>query len=216
MDPKKLTKISEVLPSGLSESTIDQIFELVDSVIQEQVDEKVKILEAKVSAFLRTKVDQLKEQALIELSEENETFRNAKLFESVRSLMTLELTEDDKDSAVNDVSNQYLELQEEHNLVIKQTEQVLLENEKLKNAVKILKSRYDETQNLVESLKEEREQLSEELNESKAALDLDFESSEKAIVYSKSELKEDEAKEFYQVNEFLTEDVIRNTRLLAN
>ena len=65
-----LKDIANILPEGLDESTVETIFELVDSTINEQVSEKIGLLEAKVNAYLRTKVDQLKEQALTELSEE--------------------------------------------------------------------------------------------------------------------------------------------------
>ena len=76
-----LKNIADILPEGLDESTVQAVFELVDSTINEQVAEKVGLLEAKVNAYLRTKVDRLKEQALAELSEESEVFRNARLFE---------------------------------------------------------------------------------------------------------------------------------------
>ena len=62
-----LKDIANILPEGLDESTVETIFELVDSTINEQVSEKIGLLEAKVNAYLRTKVDQLKEQALTEL-----------------------------------------------------------------------------------------------------------------------------------------------------
>ena len=97
----KIEKISNLLPEGLNESTVTQIFEMVDSVINDQVQEKITLLEAKVNAYLRTKVDQLKEQAMAELCEESEVFRNAKLFDSVRTLMSFELNEDDEQNAVS-------------------------------------------------------------------------------------------------------------------
>ena len=53
--------IADILPEGLDESTIQSIFEMVDSTINEQVSDKISLLESKVNAYLRTKVDQLKE-----------------------------------------------------------------------------------------------------------------------------------------------------------
>ena len=38
----KFDNITELLPEGLTEATVSQIAELVDSVISEQVEEKVK------------------------------------------------------------------------------------------------------------------------------------------------------------------------------
>lgn len=215
---KSLTKISEILPEGLSEETVEQIFALVDETIKDQVSEKIGLLEAKVTAFLRTKVDQIKDQAMEELAEESEVFRNAKLFESVKSLMSLEITESDKDSAVNDISTQFSELQEEFDLVVKNTEQVLLENEKLKNAVKVLNTRNKQLTESVKTLNEEKEQLLEEVTELEASEEMDFESSEKAIIFSKAE-KINEGKEFndlYVENQFLTKEVLEANRLLAN
>ena len=66
----KLEDIINILPEGLSESTVEEICKLVGSVIEEQVDTKVNELSGKVNAFLRTKVEDLKEQALAELQEE--------------------------------------------------------------------------------------------------------------------------------------------------
>ena len=83
----KITDINELLPDGLSENTVEKIFSLVDSTINEQVTKQSTILESRVNAYLRNKIDQIKEQAMVELAEENELFRNAQLFESVRSVL---------------------------------------------------------------------------------------------------------------------------------
>jgi arsenate reductase-like glutaredoxin family protein len=99
----KLEDIINILPEGLSESTVEEICKLVGSVIEEQVDTKVNELSGKVNAFLRTKVEDLKEQALAELQEENEMFRNARIFESIKSLMALEINEEEQDRAVQEV-----------------------------------------------------------------------------------------------------------------
>ncbi len=99
---KNLKDIASILPEGLDESTVEAIFELVDSVINEQVGEHIGLLEAKVTAFLRTKIDSIKDQALTELSEESEVFHNARLFESVRTLMSLELNAEDEEGAISE------------------------------------------------------------------------------------------------------------------
>jgi ABC-type phosphate transport system auxiliary subunit len=127
---KKLKNIADILPEGLDESTVEAIFQLVDATINEQVEEKIGLLEAKVSAYLRTKVDQLKEQALTELSEENEVFRNARLFESVRTLMALELNNGDEDNALSEMTSQHGELQEEFDVLTEQVNKLVVENEK--------------------------------------------------------------------------------------
>ena len=111
---KKLTNIVNLLPEGLDESTVEKIFELVDSTINEQVEQRVSLLEAKVNAYLRTKIDELKQHALNELSEENEVYRNARLFESVRTLMALEMTSADENNLVSEMKNSQKELDEEN------------------------------------------------------------------------------------------------------
>ena len=126
-----LQTIAEILPEGLSESSVEAIFKLVDNTINEQVSENINILEAKVSAYLRTKVDQLKEQALAELNEEHEVFRNAQLFESVRTLMALELSSDDEQNAISEMTNQHGELQEEFDVLTEQVNALVMDNEKL-------------------------------------------------------------------------------------
>ena len=97
----EIKSIAELLPEGLSEETVTQIAELVDSVIKEEVNERVKLLEAKVKGFLRMEIQSIKEHALKELQEESEVYRNAQLFESIKSLMALELSEKDENNEVS-------------------------------------------------------------------------------------------------------------------
>ena len=49
----KIKSIAELLPEGLTEETVNQIAELVDVVIKEEVNDRVKLLESKVKGFLR-------------------------------------------------------------------------------------------------------------------------------------------------------------------
>jgi len=158
-----LENIADILPDGLSESTVEQIFQLVDSTINEQVEKQIGLLEAKVNAFLRTKIDQIKEQALIELAEENETFRNAQLFESVRALMSLELNSDDENSAIAEIAEQNQELEEEFNLLTGQLNDIIEENEKLQNTVRVLSGKLSLTEQALTELEGEKEQLLEEV-----------------------------------------------------
>jgi len=57
MSNEKVQNIAELLPEGLTEATLNEIAELVNSVINEQVEEQSRMLEAKVQAFLRMKID---------------------------------------------------------------------------------------------------------------------------------------------------------------
>ena len=202
-----LNNIAEILPEGLDESTVEAIFGLVDSTINEQVEEKIGLLEAQVNAYLRTKIDQLKEQALAELSEENEVYRNARLFESVRTLMALELNTDDEDSALSEMTNQHGELQEEFDVLTEQVNSLVLENDKLQNTVKVLDSKVSLTEQTVEELEGHKSQLLEEVENLEASKEEAFASSEKAVVISRADQELNEEKTYS--NKFLTDEVMK-------
>ncbi len=204
-----LENIADILPDGLTESTFEQIFQLVDSTINEQVEKQIGLLEAKVNAFLRTKIDQIKEQALVELAEENQTFRNAQLFESVRALMALELNDGDQQNALSEISDQNQELQEEFDLLTGQLNQVIEENEKLQSTVKVLSGKISLTESAVDELEGQKAQLLEEVENLVAERDEAFASSEQAVVVSQAdrEINEERTQNFN--NEFLNDEVMR-------
>lgn len=203
-----IENIADILPEGLDESTVEAIFGLVDSTINEQVNEKIGLLEAKVNAYLRTKVDQLKEQALTELSEESEVFRNARLFESVRTLMALEFNTDDEENALSEMTNQHGELQEEFDVLSEQVNLLVRENEKLQSTVKVLDSKVSITENTVEELESQNVQLLEEVENLEAASSEKFNSSERAVVVSRADTEINEEKTQYS-NEFLNDEVMK-------
>ena len=203
-----LKNIANILPDGLDESTVQAVFELVDSTINEQVAEKVGLLEAKVNAYLRTKVDRLKEQALAELSEESEVFRNARLFESVRTLMALELNTDDEDNALSEITSQHGELQEEFDVLTNQLNALVVENEKLQGTVKVLNDKVSIQESAVEELEGHKVQLLEEVENLVAARDEAFASSEQAVVVSQADVEINESKT-HTGNEFLTDEVMK-------
>jgi len=200
--------IADILPEGLDESTVEAIFGMVDSAINEQVSDKISLLEAKVNAYLRTKVDQLKEQAISELSEESEVFRNARLFESVRTLMALELTSDDEDSALSEMTNQQGELQEEFDVLTDQVNQLVRENERLQSTVKVLDNKVSVTEGIVQDLEGQRVQLLEEVENLEAISEEKFLSSERAIVVSNADKEINEERAQYN-NEFLNDEVMK-------
>ena len=203
-----LKNIANILPDGLDESTVQSIFELVDSTINEQVAEKVGLLEAKVNAYLRTKVYRLKEQALAELSEESEVFRNARLFESVRTLMALELNNSDDENALSEITSQHGELQEEFDVLTNQLNSLVVENEKLQGTVKVLNDKVSIQENTVEELEGHKVQLLEEVENLVAARDEAFASSEQAVVVSQADVEINESKT-RTGNEFLTDEVMK-------
>jgi len=199
--------IADILPEGLNESTVNEIFKVVDSVINEQVGEKISLLEAKVNAYLRTKIDQLKEQALNELSEENEVFRNARLFESVRTLMALELNDDDSGNALSEMTQNVGELQEEFDVLVEQFNKAVEENEKLQNTIKVLDNKVTMTESKVEELNDEKLQLLNEVENLEASKEEAFASSEKAVVISNADKEINEERTYG--NEFLTDEVMK-------
>ena len=202
-----LKNIATILPEGLSESTVEEIFSLVDSTINEQVEERINLLEAKVNAYLRMKIDELKDQALSELSEESEVFRNAKLFESVRTLMSLELSNIDEENALSEITTQQVELQEEFDVLVEQVNSLIEENENLQNTVKVLDDKVILTEQAAEDLKGQKLQLLEEVENLEASQEEAFVSSEKAIMISNSEQEINE--ERTPNNEFLTDEVMK-------
>lgn len=208
----KLEDIINILPEGLSESTVEEICKLVGSVIEEQVDTKVNELSGKVNAFLRTKVEDLKEQALAELQEENEMFRNARIFESIKSLMALEINEEDQHRAVQEVSESHAELQEEFDVLVEQCNLLIEDKENLENTVRVLSGKLGKMEQIVESVNEEKTLLEEQVENLEASREEAFTSSEQAVVIGQqlNESSEREEKRIQNLtNEFLTEEVMK-------
>jgi chromosome segregation ATPase len=205
-----IKNIADILPEGLDESTVEQIFQLVDSTINEQVAEKIGLLEARVTAYIRTKIDDIKEQALTELSEESEVYRNARLFESVRTLMSLELNTDDQDNALSEMTGQYGELQEEFDVLNNQLASLVEENQRLENTVRVMDKKVSIAESTASELETQKAQLLEEVENLEAAKDEAFVSSEKAVVVSKADLEiNEERTQTNKSNEFLTDEVMK-------
>jgi ABC-type phosphate transport system auxiliary subunit len=204
-----IKNIADILPEGLDESTVEQIFQLVDSTINEQVAEKIGVLEARVTAYVRTKIDDLKEHALAELSEENEVYRNARLFESVRTLMSLELNSEDEDSALAVVTTENGELQEEFDVLQGQVNALVEENQRLENTVRLMDKKVSIAEGVASELETEKAQLLEEVENLEAAKEEAFVSSEKAVVVSMADMEVNEERTQTKNNEFLTDEVMK-------
>ena len=203
---KNVNDISELLPEGLSHEAVSEIATMVSEVINSTVNEKTNLLEAKVNAFIRTKVDELKVQAIKELEDENPVFKNAKLFESVRSLMSLELNGQDEDNAVMFVNQQKDELQEEVDALTQELNKLLIENQNLVQSTTISNSKVNLLERSVGKLQEEKAHLGEEILSLESSQVKPFKSSEKAIIVSESE---EGSQRTYNDNEFLTNDVMK-------
>ena len=153
--------IAELLPEGLSEAAVTEIATLVNTVISEQVEEKIRGLEAKVKGFMRSRVNELKDQALRELHEEDDTLRNATLFKSVKTLMALELKKDDDDNAISDLVHEQKEFEEEVTILTDELRKSFEENEKMDTLLQALKTKVDKLTEDKDSLLEAVEVLEE-------------------------------------------------------
>ena len=204
MRKKKKKTLDQILPEGLSESAIKEITRLMQDVINEQVEDKVALLEARVTSFVRANIDSLKEQAIKELELENDTFRNAQLFETVKSIMAVELDNEDEDSAIKILANESKELESEMGLLSTELDRVLKENNKMQAVISALSDKtetLDEERNSLLEANSHLENVVETLKESNKK---PFKSSERAMVVS-----ENNVKRTLNNNEFLTEDVMK-------
>ena len=175
MTKNKLTNIAELLPQNMSEEAVKKIAKLVEDTINDEVSKKFSLLEAKVKGFLRTQIDSIKEHALKELTEESELYRNAHLFEEVKSLMALEVNSKDEKSAVKKVVVEATELEQENEVLVTELNNALTENKDLKRKFKALTGKVDVLLTEAKKQKTEVAQLTEENK-------LPFKSSEKAVV----------------------------------
>ena len=207
---ENINKISELLPDGLSESSVNEIGELIESVITEQVQDKARDLEAKVNSFLRLKIDEVKEHALRELEMESETFKNARLFEAVRDIMTLELHGDDEDRAIGSALSQQDDLQEEVSVLTTELKNSLNSNRTLEKNVKILTDKLQLIVNENDQLMGEVNSLNEEVVSMEENANKPFKSSEQAIVIAENMTPDAPEKSDPQTgNPFLTPEVMK-------
>ena len=200
----KFDSISQLLPEGLTEETVNESATRVSEVISEEVENKVKDLENKVHGFLRMKIDEVKKHAISELEQENETFKNARIFESLKALMALELNSGDEDNAVGQTRREFDEIQEENDVLIRELNTALTECSKMENTLRVLSGK-------IENLEEERVDLQEAVLSLEESATLPFKSSEQAVVISddvdSEEIAAQQVEPGYS-NEFITEDMM--------
>ena len=201
----KFDNISELLPEGLTEETVEEIASLVSKVISEEVSEKLGDLENKVHGFLRMKIDEVKSHAIMELEQENETFKNARIFESLKALMALELNSGDEDTAVGQTRKEFEEVQEENDVLIRELNAALTESSKLENTLRVLSEK-------IEDLEDERHDLQEAVVSLEESAKLPFKSNERAVVISEQvDVDQEEIAQSVvdtHSNEFLNEDMM--------
>ena len=194
-----IDKIVQALPEGLTESGIEEVASLLDEVVEERVNEEVKLIESKVKAFLRTKLDELKESAIRELESEDKMVRAYKVFEAVKTIVAAEIDSDDVDSAVKDYEKENMDLQNELRAAHDQLEESM-------KSVNLLESKLDKQES-------ELSLLSEALEDEKEKAEIPFKSSESAVMITNESHGTQSLPDSALENFFLNEDVIRLSNL---
>jgi hypothetical protein len=186
---KILDSMAEHLPEGLDESVLVKLSELCADYVEQRVEEEVSDLSTKVQSFIRGNIEKLKEQAIKELELENETYRNAQMFETVRSMFVLETTNQDEMNGMNALASLGEQQEEKNQALLRQVDKLLKENVNLKRQTKVSN---DKNQKLEESLAAVRHEV-ESIQESANA---ERKLSETALVISEEnfEVKETDEK----------------------
>ena len=132
-----LDSVAHYLPEGLDEDTLSKVSELVSVIIENRVEERVSDLTTKVNSFIRGNIEKLKEQAIKELELENEVFRNAQMFETVRSMFALETNNQDELNGMEVLASLGEQQEEKNQALLKQVDKLLKENISLKRQSKV-------------------------------------------------------------------------------
>ncbi len=187
-----LDSVAEYLPEGLDESTLEKVSELVAVIIEQRVEEQVGDLSTKVQSFIRGNIEKLKEQALKELELENETFRNAQMFETVRSMFALENTNQDEVNGMEVLASLGEQQEEKNQALLRQVDKLLKENVNLKRQSKVANDKNQKLEEALQTVQSEMESL-QESSEAERQL------SDSALVISEDNFNVKEADE--QLNE---------------
>lgn len=203
MKKKNIKDIAEILPEGLDEEVIKDIAKVFNDIIEEEVSKEVEVLKNNVMAFLNMKREEIKESALKELEDENDIYRDAQIFRSLKALMNLELNGEDDDRAVSKSVREHNEISQENEALASELFESLSDNSKLQNTVNALGQK-------LEQLNEDRVELQEEVLELNETIEHPFESDERAVIIADNvdaaPIKDTTAP---MENEFLTEEILR-------
>ena len=189
---ENLDSVAQYLPEGLDEQTLEKVSELIAVTVQQRVQEKVEDLSMKVQSFIRGNIEKLKEQAIKELELENETFRNAQMFETVRSMFVLENTSQDEVNGMNALASLGEQMEEKNEALLRQVDKLLKENVNLKRQAKVANDKSTMLEEALVTVKDEMESI----NENSAA---ERQLSDSALVISEDNFDVKEADE--QLNE---------------
>tara|TARA_R110002096_G_scaffold70254_6_gene168468 strand:- start:10121 stop:10774 length:654 start_codon:yes stop_codon:yes gene_type:complete len=183
-----LDSVAEYLPEGLDESTLEKVSELVAVIIKQRVEEQVSDLSTKVQSFIRGNIEKLKEQALKELELENDTFRNAQMFETVRSMFALENNNQDELHGMEVLASLGEQQEEKNQALLRQVNKLLKENVNLKRKSKVATDKSIKLEETMQSVQKELINLQDSSNAERKL-------SETALVISEDNFKVKEAEE---------------------
>jgi len=183
-----IDSVAQYLPEGLDEDTLQKVSELVAVIIENRVEERVSDLSTKVQSFIRGNIKKLKEQALKELELENETFRNAQMFETVRSMFALESTNQDELNGMDVLASLGEQQEEKNKALLRQVDKLLKENVNLKRQAKVSNDKTTKLEEALHSVKNEVSSIRESENAERQL-------SDSALVVSEDNFKVKEASE---------------------
>ena len=172
--------VASYLPEGLDESTLEKVAGLISVTIKQKVQEEVQ--------DLSNNVEKLKEQALKELELENETFRNAQMFESVRSMFAVELNAQDELNGLDALASIGEAQEEKNDALLRQLDKLLKENINLKRSVKLSSDKNIKLEESLGTVEKAARKLKENSNAERRL-------SDKALVISEDNFKVKEASE---------------------
>lgn len=194
----KIDQIVSVLSEGVTEESINKVVRLVDQIVEERVEEANKLMEARVAAFVRNKVESLKDVAREEVLAESGTARELELFRAIKTLVASEI-------AGEDIENMAATYEKEI--------------EGLQESVQSLNTKLDEQLQRNTLLEEQNEVLNESITDAEHAKNLleaklgsEFHGSDAAEVVT-NDPDRPSVSEAALHNRFLTEDVIGLSRI---
>ena len=204
---KHIDDIVSKLPNGISQTGMKEIIDLVEASITEQVDAEVKLLESKVSGFLRTKIESLKEVAQEEFKSENSNYRATKIYETIKTLVAGDISEKDFDSAAAPYKKQVETLESQIKTMNEGYSQV-------ENQNRLLEGQVNQLQENVDILLGENTELEDNAAFLTEQASLEFKSSETAVIITNNNDADRAPSPESIDNRFLTEDVVRLSNLL--
>jgi len=182
------SKLGEILQGSLSDDAVNEIESLVESVIDEKVEEQMSDLEGRVAGFLKLKMGELRESAKRQITTSFKNSKEATIYESIKKLIASDLSAEDIASVSDFYEESTNDMQDQIDSLNKQLNESLQTNSVLEAKLSSMEGK-------------------NKLLERKAKLP--FKTSEKAVIITRDVVEEESHDQVASQNEFLTEDVKR-------